>query len=127
MIRRLRLTQENLDKIQEVIDKVEGRLKTYYLSAGFLLDKVQRWEQNAFYPPKSSLIGVKLKVQASATKVANAYKYAPIETVVYLEHDTVGWYLVEVRQEVIIEHGWTVEATPTEALKKYLLYTGTRV
>jgi hypothetical protein len=74
--------------------------------------------------PKAALIGVNLKIQACAGTVAKAYKYTPMETVVYVNHDTVGWYVVGATRDAMRGNSWYVEDTATEKLKSHILQKG---
>lgn len=59
---------------------------------------MSRGGKKVWSPPKKALIGVELRVQAYADKMANCYKGTPYETVAYVAHDTVGVF-----REPIIE------------------------
>lgn len=124
-MKKLRLNAENLVAVQAAIDEVEGKATTRCLSADRLLEMVRSWEVNAFSPPKYLLRGTYLIVQASADKVAEAYKYRPRETIVIVGHDSVGWFIDRIAREGVRTHRWTVSALPTTKLEYYILKQAT--
>lgn len=109
MNKKIRLT--DIEALQAFIDMAEGKATQRCLSAQRLVRKVSEWERKVGSPPKRLLRGVMLDVQASGEKFPNAYKYTPMETVVSLNHDTVGWYVTCAERTAVMSHSWTVTAT----------------
>ncbi|MBC2457148.1 hypothetical protein [Clostridium beijerinckii] len=125
MSKKLRLNPENLVAIQAAIDEAEGKATTRCLSADRLLKMVKSWEVKAFSPPKYLLRDTYLIVQASADKVAKAYKYTPQETVVCVEHDSVGWYIDRIERRGVRTRSWNVTALIEDKLEYYILRQAT--
>ncbi len=125
MAKKIRLT--DIEALQAIINEAEGKATHRCLSATTLADKVKAWERKAGSPSKALLRGVELAVQASGEKFAKAYKYVPMETVVYLNHDSVGWYVTGAVREAVKSHSWTVTATPPNSqLTDYLVANALR-
>jgi hypothetical protein len=121
MGKRLRITEDNLKLIQAEIDKVEGKAYTNCLSAKSLLKVGATVEKSFRNPSKARLNGCVVLVQASGAHYANAYKYVPMETVVLIKHDTVGWYFDSVRRDPVRSHNWQLEVLPTHDMEEHLL------
>jgi hypothetical protein len=119
MTKRIRLS--DVSAIRELINKAEGRASVRCITPDKIITRVEDWERKVYFPAKNILRGVKLEVHTSATKIPNCYNGIPMETVVYLEHDTVGWYVVKASRECVHNSTWSVKATPTESLCVHII------
>jgi hypothetical protein len=115
------------ETIEAMIKKVQYRCNVRLHSYDALIADVNAWERRAFNPSKSALRGCKLISQASGEKVAKRYNGIPMETVINLEHDTVGWLVVSVERVPVKAHDWTVTVEPSESVASWVVYKACRL
>ena len=125
MAKKIRL--DDLQRMDEVIKAAEGRATVRTITSQGIVKAVNRWVKKVGDMPKAALEDCIITIQASGEKVANSYSGIPMETVAYVKHDTVGWYLSSVDRLPVIPHSWTVSVNLSDKAKSWILDNMRRV
>lgn len=90
--------QENAEKIQQAIDKAEGKARERKITAAELIKAAEKLNKKLGIAP-AHMRGVRAKLDINAQDFPNAYKYIPESTIAFLEHTGRAWALVDVRRD----------------------------
>ena len=95
---KIRVNEENREKLQAVLDDVLYRCKVRTIDADAILTAMNTLNMKFRDVPKSRIIGVKAEVDPHAQTYANAYKHIPESTKFTLEMCPTGWFCTEIKR-----------------------------
>ena len=109
------VTDQNKDKIEEMLRAVNGRASehtyNYYTQIKSLVAEAE--ERLGLLVPKKCFAGAKFYAE-SGEKVPNAYKYARKSTVIYFERGAKDWFIMQIKADQVYKEGGSKSLSLTE-------------
>ena len=89
---KIKITENNREKIEAVIKEAEGKTRVRTISVDDIIGALQR-VAFALEIPKSHMKGIKVVVDPNAQNFPNAYRYTPESTQFSAEYNGKEWVL----------------------------------
>lgn len=117
---KIRICEENKDKIQAALDEAQGKSRERTITVTDILCSMKDVEDELRIP-KKYMVGVKVVSDQNCQNFPNAYKYTPYSTQFGMERTASGWFLTWVDRRPTKRAGNQYNLTLTEDAKKALV------